>query len=254
VAQAEADGTLVLLVDDHPINRMVLLKQLNALGFAGVTAEDGLEALEVWASGRFGAIITDCNMPEMNGYDLARRVRDCESRHGHRRTPIIACTANALGGDAEKCFAAGMDDYLAKPIELSALAQKLQHWLALPERRDIAEQPIDGDVLAEISSGDPASAREILERFHRHNAEDTEMLLEAMRRGDIRRVTDASHRIKGASHTIGANALATVCEQMERACKAEDWPAVAAQLDGFRREVRRLNEFIESNVAQQERP
>jgi signal transduction histidine kinase/CheY-like chemotaxis protein/CHASE3 domain sensor protein len=131
VEAARAEGTLLLLVDDHPINRMVLLRQVNALGYAAELAENGLEALDRWSAGGYALVITDCHMPEMNGYELARHIRSCEERNGHARTPIIACTANALGGEAENCYAAGMDDYVAKPIQLAPLAAKLDEWLAL---------------------------------------------------------------------------------------------------------------------------
>jgi signal transduction histidine kinase/CheY-like chemotaxis protein len=129
VAEAARDGTLVLVVDDHPINRMVLLRQVNALGYAAETAENGVDALDKWSTGRFALLVTDCNMPEMNGYELARHIRDCEARNGHAHTPVIACTANALGGEAEKCFEAGMDEYLSKPIELAQLRKALGRWL-----------------------------------------------------------------------------------------------------------------------------
>jgi EAL domain-containing protein (putative c-di-GMP-specific phosphodiesterase class I)/signal transduction histidine kinase/FixJ family two-component response regulator len=252
--EAKREETLVLLVDDHPINRMVLLKQVNALGYAAETAENGLEAVDKWSSGAFAAIVTDVNMPEMNGYELARHIRTCEARNGHPRTPIIACTANALGGEAENCYAAGMDDYLAKPIELTQLARKLAHWLPLPVSgakvgaagrtvlpRLAATGPIDPAVLAEISDGDPATEREILQHFRRHNAEDASRLLSAVRKSDIREVNQTSHRIKGASRTIGAMGLAVVCDRLERASRANDWTAVAANIDAFSEELDRVN-------------
>ena len=131
VGEARKQGMLVLLVDDHPVNRMVLGKQLNTLGYAAESAQSGLEAIEKWNAGGVGAVITDCNMPEMDGYALAHHIRDTEVRRGERRTPIIACTANALGGEAEKCYAAGMDDYLAKPVALAQLQEKLKQWLPI---------------------------------------------------------------------------------------------------------------------------
>ncbi len=121
VAQAEAEGTLVLLVDDHPVNRMLIVRQVRTLGYAAQTADDGVQALEMWKSGRFALVITDCHMPHMDGYELARNIRRLESEAGRERVPIIACTANALQGEAETCFAAGMDDFLVKPLELAQL-------------------------------------------------------------------------------------------------------------------------------------
>ena len=132
VAEAETEGTLVLVVDDHPTNRSLLERQLRALGYAAESAENGVEALERWRSGRYGIVVTDCHMPEMDGYDLTRAIRGEESARGTARIPVIACTANALAGEADVCFAAGMDDYLAKPVEMLALAQVLDRWLPLP--------------------------------------------------------------------------------------------------------------------------
>jgi CheY-like chemotaxis protein len=131
IAQAETEGTLVLLVDDHPVNRMLLLRQVRTLGYAAETAENGIEALEMWKSGRFGLVITDCHMPQMDGYELARSIRKLESDAGRKRVPIVACTANALQGEAEACLAAGMDDCLVKPVELPQLLEKLEQWLPM---------------------------------------------------------------------------------------------------------------------------
>ncbi|MDB5946135.1 MAG: domain S-box protein, partial [Ramlibacter sp.] len=104
VAQAEAEGTLVLLADDHPVNRALLEQQLETLGYASETAPDGNEALRRWQSGRFGLVLTDCQMPGMDGYELARQIRKREAAAGARPTPIIACTAMALEGEAQKCL------------------------------------------------------------------------------------------------------------------------------------------------------
>ena len=143
VEAAAREGTLVLLADDHPTNRMVLLRQLNSLGYAVDCAGDGAEALRKWASGRFAALVTDCDMPAMNGYELARRIRERESAQAGARVPIIACTANALRGAAEACFAAGMDDYVSKPVHLAELQEKLTQWLPLPDpaNDELSESP-----------------------------------------------------------------------------------------------------------------
>ena len=252
VEEAERDGMLVLVVDDHPINRLVLQRQVNALGYAAESAENGLEAMEKWTTGRFAAVITDVNMPEMSGYQLARDIRACEARHGHARTPIIACTANALGGEAEKCFAAGMDDYIAKPVQIGNLAQKLARFV--PGRRHAQEDarnaaPIDFAMLHDLSGGDDAAASDMLARFHRYNADDTQKLRSAVHRGDVDQVSMYAHRIKGSSRTIGANELAAACERLERAARDRNAEAMSAALAAFDGAVRRLETFIQGRAA-----
>lgn len=132
VAQAEAEGTLVLLVDDHPLNRLLILRQLNLLGYAAETAEDGVQALEKWKSGRFRLVLTDCEMPRMDGYDLARNIRLHEVAIAGKRTPILACTAHALAEVAPKCDASGIDACMVKPLGMAGLGEALDRWLPVP--------------------------------------------------------------------------------------------------------------------------
>src|SRR6185312_9967115 len=113
IDEARRGAILVMVVDDHPINRMLLAKQFTTLGYAARAVQHGAEALEVYDAGGVGVIFTDCNMPVMDGYRMSEAIRARESASGAARVPIIACTANAMRGDAARCFAAGMDDYLA---------------------------------------------------------------------------------------------------------------------------------------------
>ncbi len=260
IEQAERERTLVLIVDDHPINRMVLARQVRALGYACEVAQDGLVALDLWSGDRFGLVVTDCNMPELSGYQLTRHIRAAEERHGHARTPIIACTANALGGEAERCLAEGMDDYLSKPVELARLAEKLNRWLPLPEaplthapavmRAALSRfEPLDRAVVEEISAGNPVVAREVLVRFHRYNSEDAQRLRGAVSSGDFDRVCEAAHRIRGSSRTVGASDLAIACERMEAAAGKGDWDAVAQAMEDFDREVGRMDRHISGLAA-----
>jgi CheY-like chemotaxis protein/nitrogen-specific signal transduction histidine kinase/CHASE3 domain sensor protein/HPt (histidine-containing phosphotransfer) domain-containing protein len=243
IARAQSEGTLALLADDHPTNRSLIVRQINMLGYAAESAENGIVALEKWKSGRFGILITDCNMPEMNGYELTRRIRELETASGSKRMPIIACTANALGGEAEICFAAGMDDYLAKPVELNELAKKLDQWL--PIARPV--EPLDRSVLALFTGGDAAAEREILMDFRRASDEDAAALRRAVDRSNIPEVTTASHRIKGASKMVGAIALAAVCEKIERASRANDLHSVQSNMGAFQEELERLNHYCEAD-------
>jgi CheY-like chemotaxis protein/HPt (histidine-containing phosphotransfer) domain-containing protein len=236
------------------------MRQVTMLGYANETAEDGREALEMWKTGRFALVITDCNMPEMDGYELARAIRDIEHESGRQRTLIIACTANALRGEAEICFAAGMDDYISKPVEMSALRTKLDHWLPLPDqdrypsdvppdaRRMFSQMKqaplLDAAVLHEITGGDANLEREVFRRFLAENIKDVAELQRAAETRDALQVTDAAHRIRGASKTIGAAALAEVCARIEGSARANDWASVIGSLDAFRREAARLNAYL----------
>ncbi|MFK2914406.1 ATP-binding protein [Pseudomonas sp. 3HC3] len=120
------DNDQVLLVEDNPVNRSVVEAMLRSLGLAVCTAEDGLEAVELVGRQRFAAVLMDCRLPHLDGYEATRRIRQLPNGAG---LPIIALTANALQGDRERCMAAGMDDYLSKPLRRTELQQVLQRWL-----------------------------------------------------------------------------------------------------------------------------
>jgi CheY-like chemotaxis protein/HPt (histidine-containing phosphotransfer) domain-containing protein len=245
IGHAESDGTLVLVVDDHPTNRSLLVRQVNTLGYAAESAADGVEALVHWMSGRYGIVVTDCNMPGMNGYELARKIREVESGREGKRTAIIACTANALRGEAEICLTAGMDAYLVKPIDLTELARTLDRWLPLPKMTTV----LDRTVLVAISGGKVAIESEILADFRRVNDDDAKVLRLAVERHDMVQMTSASHRIKGASRAVGAEPLAAVCERLERASQADDWDTIEAHMGLFDLELERLNNYCTDAAA-----
>jgi len=257
IAQAKREGTLVLLVDDHPVNRLLLLRQVQTLGYAAQNAEHGIEALEMWKSSRFGLVITDCHMPQMDGYDLARSIRKLESDTGRKRVPIIACTANALPGEAAACRAAGMDDCLVKPVDLSQLTEKLEQWLPIPQ--DFAppaagpgpdaapsSTPIDQALLTANCGGDAPMVAEVLAAFRRTCEEDSAGLREAVAAGDTAQVALFAHRMAGASKMVGALAFAAACEQIDRASRVGDWEAVLAGMPAFERERMHLAAYFES--------
>ncbi|MBL4720430.1 MAG: response regulator, partial [Alphaproteobacteria bacterium] len=127
IPEAEAQGRLLLLAEDNPMNRAVITRQLRLFGYEVEEALDGQMALEMFPKRNYAMLITDCHMPNLDGYDLARSVRKLE-QNSRRRTPIIAVTANALQDEAENCRAAGMDDYLTKPLMLDTLRDVLAKW------------------------------------------------------------------------------------------------------------------------------
>ena len=121
----------VLVADDHPVNREVLVRQLELLGVAADSVNDGVEALAAWDTGNYAAVLADIHMPRMDGHEFTRQLRAAESQRGSPRTPIVAVTANAMKGEDERCLAVGMDAYLAKPVNIEQLRLTLERWIPL---------------------------------------------------------------------------------------------------------------------------
>jgi CheY-like chemotaxis protein len=147
VEQARAQGRLLLVAEDDEVNQYVILRQLEMLGYAAEIASDGKAALDMWLNGDYAMLLTDLHMPSLDGCALAEAVRQAEASRpvGTRvRTPILALTADVLRGEAARALAAGMDEYLTKPLQLRMLGDALEKWL-----------PRDGT--AHVSAGKTAS-------------------------------------------------------------------------------------------------
>ncbi len=123
----------VLVVEDNPVNQAVVKKMLEKAGLSPITANDGVEAMEAMRGEQFDVVLMDCQMPRMDGYETTEAIREREERQGLMRMPVIAMTANAMSGDRERCLAAGMDDYLSKPVKPSQLENMLRQWLPMEE-------------------------------------------------------------------------------------------------------------------------
>ena len=148
---ATARGKTVLLVEDNAVNAFISAASLESMGVLSVHAADGAEAVALYRTRRFDAVLMDCEMPVMDGFAATRLIREHERSAGLPRTPIIALTANALTGDREHCIANGMDDYLSKPIELHQLGVLVARWLGRePAAANDAE--VGSDALVQISA------------------------------------------------------------------------------------------------------
>jgi CheY-like chemotaxis protein len=116
----------ILLAEDNPVNRLVAVKQLEKLGYKADIAKNGLEAVEAHRQRNYQIIFMDCQMPEMDGYEATKKIRQIESEQNLEPVRIIAMTANAMEGDAELCLATGMNDYLSKPVDREKLSTVLR--------------------------------------------------------------------------------------------------------------------------------
>ena len=205
-------GRLILVADDNETNQKVILQQLRVLGYTADVASNGKEALHRFRSCRYGLVLTDLHMPQMDGYELTAAIRAAEP--GTRHTPIIALTANALKGEADRCRAAGMDDYLSKPVPLASFKAILDRWLT--------SRPVDISVLTALIGNDSAVLHEILGDFRNSKEHIATELRSACAAGLWAAAGAAAHKLKSSARAIGALALADLCESMESAGAAGD--------------------------------
>ncbi|MFC1673743.1 ATP-binding protein [Pseudomonadota bacterium] len=249
VEEALAQGTLILLAEDNLTNQQVISRQLAKLGYTCEIADDGKLALEAWRKKSYGLLLTDCHMPNMDGFELTAAVRADESGTG-KRSAIIAVTANALAGEAERCIAAGMDDYLSKPLAMVDLKAALKKWL--PQANPIATSPeaepteapvpveettsssepesvVEPTYLRETFGDDHEMIKEILSDFVAPAQAIVEEIDVAFNNKDAKAIGAAAHKLKSSSRSVGAEKLANLCADLEQAGKADDWNGVKSR-------------------------
>ena len=161
-AGLHAGAPTVLVAEDSPVNQIVAVRTLERCGFRAEVASDGREALAALAAARYDAVLMDCQMPGMDGYEATAELRRRERDGGHR-TPVIAMTAHAMAGDRERCLAAGMDDYIGKPMRSQALAEVLGRWIGQAARQTTVGRDRLGRVeraSRRVVPGGPSRARD----------------------------------------------------------------------------------------------
>ncbi|MGF1741653.1 ATP-binding protein [Vibrio profundum] len=265
---------LILVVDDQPTNRDVMKRQLNYWGYDCEMAIHGQDALKLWQSKQFDLILTDCHMPVMDGYELAHNIRSQEHQEpqlGH--IPIIAVTANALADAADQCLSSGMDDYLAKPVELKKLGSCVNKWLTIaprPNQADLSDKespnapsensnnveevkevqgsPICMQTLSDmIGTTDDEIVVPLLEGYWESVQSDVDEITQALDELNEQRLQQLAHAAKGAARSAGANIIALTFEELQNTALEKDWPYLEKRVQDGKQELDRLKVYLQQN-------
>jgi len=259
VEEAEELGQLILLAEDNITNQRVILRQLNSLGYAALIADDGELALKAMEEHNFAILLTDCHMPNLDGFNLTRQVRDNERENPEERIPIVAITASALGEEVDLCYDSGMDDFLSKPVEIAKLNATLQKWMPVNGTSEIekteqktapvkpqpgGEVPVDVSSLQELFGDDEETITEILKEFVEPSQECTAEVILALEENSLAGVSSGAHKLKSAARSIGAAEVADLCEKIEMESKKGNWEPVRNLTPQLKTELDQVVDYI----------
>lgn len=231
----------VLLAEDNPVNQEIALLMLETLGCSVTVAQNGREVVDQAQIIPCDLILMDCQMPEVDGFEATRLIRDWEQRNARPAIPIVALTAHATAGDREQCLAIGMNDYISKPFSMDHLRTVLTSWLQRDPTRSPIEQPapqstmtlvpvpleptsetslvVDRDVWKSITSLQKPGKEDTLGKILTLYLADSQQLVDTlhggMATGDAMAVNQAAHSLKSRSAALGALSLSQLCQQIE---------------------------------------
>ncbi|HEY8536778.1 MAG TPA: ATP-binding protein [Vicinamibacterales bacterium] len=253
-AAARTDAPLtVLLVEDNPVNQRLAQEILERRGHRVVLAGNGREALARLEEGRPDLVLMDVQMPEMNGLDATRAIRDREMETGAPRLPIVAMTAHAMAGDRERCLDAGMDEYLTKPVRPEVLLSTVERLGRTGATAADPRPPFDHAAALARVEGDRELLAEIAAIFL---ADRDAMLAEiraALEAGDHERVWRGAHRLRGALLTLGAVPSIDAAARLEQAARAGDRTGASVACDQLVVELKRLSSALSSVTLEKRR-
>jgi two-component system sensor histidine kinase/response regulator len=241
-------GMRILLAEDNAVNRQLALKLLEKHGHKVVVAENGRQALEALEREKVDLVLMDVQMPEMDGFEATAAIRAKEKTSGGH-LPIIAVTAHAMKGDRERCLAAGMDDYIAKPIRTPELAKLLDRYSGMPHSADQERPPDSPRDVSSVFRPEEAldrveGDRELLAELVKLFEEETPKLLaevrDAIAKGDAKTLERAAHTIKGSAGNFGAQPASQAALDLEQLARSGDLSRATELMEAVEREIKRL--------------
>ena len=222
----------ILIVDDHPANRLLLAQQLRYLGHSVDEADNGKLALKMFKEDEYQFIVTDCNMPEMDGYELSKQIRLLEETFRFNPCIIIGYTANAQVEVKQACLDVGMDDCLFKPIGLTELDTTLNNFAERVLKENSKKYcNFDINAILKLTNNNTELAAKLLQELISCNTSDLESILISIKNEDFSFTKNLAHKIKGAAKIIDANTLISVCEQIEISTSSEAMAQLSTQLE-----------------------
>ncbi len=240
----------VLLVEDNVVNRKVAMLQLQKLGYSVECVSTGQEAISAFlkqGAAQYGLILMDCQMPEMDGFEATRFIRQAEQSSGGH-VPIVAITANAMQGDREECLAAGMDDYIAKPVTLARLRETMERWwpdYVQPSTTSLDLQALE--TLRKLVKGAPPDFLASLIDEYCQNAERSlQALRQAIAAGEAEPVFRIAHSLKSSSAYYGATTLSTLLRELELQAHSGKLEEAPERLAAIENEYQRVKTSLEA--------
>ena len=242
----------ILVAEDNPVNQKVALRMLQKLGYAAEAVANGKEAVKSLEMIPYDLVFMDVQMPEMNGFEATATIRDPNSRVLNHSVPVVAMTAHAMKGDQETCLEAGMDDYIPKPVNSSALQRALEKYLgsndpseALPEpEKDSQRAPVEIRQIQETADGDKAFERELIELFLSDNQVRLQAIESALEARDAEGARQEAHTIKGASASAGARGMQKIAGRLEDIGSREELLLAARILEELKSEFEQVRNYF----------
>ena len=251
LTEASRQRFRILLVEDNIVNQKVAVRMLEKADYRCDVASNGLEAVKALERARYDLVFMDCQMPVMDGYEATARIREVEGEDRH--TPIIAMTANAMKGDRDVCLAAGMDDYLGKPVTRGALEAILEKHLrngAGQRSRGEGEVLHAGVVqiwrIREIAEDNAAFEDELIDTFLANTQSRLDVLASALREEDAETMAREAHALKGSSASIGADHLRDAAVSLEHIARKGPTAGAGKAIERVRKELERVRGSLEA--------